>query len=68
MDFAEMFYQMECCGDISTRAKQLNLFIETLLNSDDPNDPDVQEDVAEQCGFTLSSLSQADINYINKRL
>ena len=68
MDFAEMFYQMECCGDISTRADELNSFIEILLDSEDPNDPIVQQDAADYCGFSLSSLSDADWAYINNHL
>lgn len=50
------------------QCQQIENFIDRLAEADDPDDPEVQEKIAEDLGLYLGSLDLYDIKYIKSEV
>ena len=67
-DFLFMMYVMEQEGEIPTHSGKINKFIHLLAQSNDPNDPEIQSECANQADLDPTFLTPEEIEYIEKEV
>ena len=64
----EMFYQMECCGDLPTRTGKINKMINILVAAVDPNDINTQHQALLEAGLATETLSYDEMRFIESEV
>lgn len=64
----EMFYQMECCGDLPTRQGKINKLINILAESDNPWKPATQAFALAVAGLSTTTLSYDEQIYVEREV
>lgn len=67
-DPAFMLYAMECEGDVDTRQGKINKVVKILSQSANPNDEMTQMAAFDSVGLNSYSLSNSEIEYIEREV
>jgi hypothetical protein len=68
MQDAFWLYAMECEGDLPTPQGRLNQAVDMLLDCDNPNSVEVQEQIFQQVGLSMNSLTYGEARYIEEEV